>query len=419
MILDSRLRSGRMNRLGRFSLLLIFVTAVFPWFVGCGEDENPLGFDRGPAAGNFARPETLRIDAPAADIQQRPLRETSSALSILVGSDSTAAMKGLIKFGSIPDTSGMTVAYVRLHYRRGQGEPVTLAIRQVLGGSDSWTASTVVWDTPLETSDVIAERESVPTGTVTASYSQLKDIPIPWEIIRGWYRDQDTNAGLLLETTAGNGIARFVSHNDVILDSNGYVVYTPLLILATDSTATTTRSARATVDAYVYQSHRPVPGPNDETSFIGSGPPIRTLMRFDLASLPREISIVNATLSVPQFTSGIDSARVSVYNILDEWSESSVPDSLTLASLPVDSRYFDGSPTALTLDVGALVQAWVDGKATNRGFAMRYADELGPKQGAPWTLRVATRDYHDPAQRPSLQIVYLRAITTPPWGGRP
>lgn len=417
MIFDSRPRSRRSDRLGR--LLLLLIVAVIPSFVGCGEDENPLGFDRGPTAGNFARPETLRIAAPAADIQQRPLRETSSALSILVGSDSTAAMKGLIKFGSIPDTSGMTVAYLRLHVRRGQGGLVTLSIREILGGSDAWTASTVVWDTPLETSDVIAERKDVPTGTVTATYTQLKDIPIPWEILRGWYRDQDTNAGLMLETSSGEGIARFVSHNDVILDSNGNVVYTPLLVLATDSTATTTRTARATVDAYIYQSLRPAPGPSDETSLIGSGPPIRTLMRFDLTSLPREISIVNATLRVPQFTSGIDSARVSVYNILDEWSETAIPDSLTLASLPVDSRYFDGSPTALTLDIGALVQAWVDGKATNQGFAMRYADELGPKIGFPWVLRVATREYPDPAQRPSLEVVYLRAITTPPWGGQP
>jgi hypothetical protein len=347
-------------------------------------------------------------------MEHRPVRETSSATSLLTGNDSTAVMRALIKFGSIPDTSGMSFAYLRLHVRRGQGGPVTLTVRRILGGSDSWTASTVTFETPIDTSEVIAQLEGVPTGTAPRTYSQLQDMPIPWEIIRDWRGNSDSNAGVILSISQGSGIARFVSHNDIILDDDGLGVTTPLLIL-TNNDSTSVRTARATTDAYVYESHRPAPEPSDPTTFIGSGPPLRSLLRFDLSLLPKEISIVNASLRLPQFEATVDSARIAVYNVTQEWSETAVPDSLTLAALPVFLRYFNGPMSELKLDIGGLVQAWVDSKATNNGVAVRYADELG----APRSIRVATREYPDPERRPSLEIVFLRAATQPPWGGEP
>jgi hypothetical protein len=381
--------------------------------LGCGEDDNPLGFDRGPAGGGFARPETLRIESPAADIETRPVRETSAARSILVGNDSTAVARGLILFGAIPDTSGMRVAYIRLHVRRGQGGPVTLIARRVLGASDSWTASTVTFDTPIDTSAAIATLADVPTGTAPRTFSQLKDMPIPFDIVRDWYANHDNNAGVILSIEGGSGIACFVSHNDLILDDDGVGIATPMLLLSTDSTKTTVRTARATVDAYVYQSHRPPPGSSDPYSHVGSGPPARTLLRFDLSALPQGISIVNAALRVPQFEAFVDSARISAYSITEAWTEEAVPDSLTLASGAVDTQWFYGSPGVLQLDLGPVAQAWVDGKVSNYGVAVRFSDELA----APRSIRVGTREAPVAAHRPSLQIVFLRAAEPPPWGG--
>ncbi len=120
MSLDSRPRSIRFGWGGAPLSFVVFACLLIS-ICGCGEDDNPLGFDRGPAGADFARPETLRISAPAADVETRPLRETSSAVSILVGNDSSAVARGLILFGAIPDTTGMRVAYIRLHVRRGQG----------------------------------------------------------------------------------------------------------------------------------------------------------------------------------------------------------------------------------------------------------------------------------------------------------
>lgn len=411
MKFDSRRPSIRASRLGWLLISTFFV--LLPCFSGCSEDPNPLGFDSGPAGGSFTRPETLLVAAPSSDTEHRPIRETSTATSLLVGNDSTAAMRALIKFDNIPDTSGMNLAYLRLHVRRGQGGPVTLTVRRILGGSDSWTASTVTFETPIDTSEVIAQLAGVATGTAPETFSQLDYIPIPMDIVREWRRDTDTNAGLILSISEGSGIARFVSQNDVILDDDGVGIPTPQLVLAADTTLATTRSARATTDAYVYESHRPEPGPSDPTVHIGSGPPMRTLMRFDVSSLPEEISIVNATLRMPQFESAIDSLRVSVYNVTEEWSETAVPDSLKLAAVPSDSRLFKGAPSALKLDIGAIVQAWVDRKATNYGVAVRFADELG----APQSILLSTREYPDPARRPSLEVVFLRASTSPPWGG--
>jgi hypothetical protein len=412
MSLDSRPRSIRLGCGGAPLRFFVFACLLLS-ICGCGEDDNPLGFDRGPAGADFARPETLRISAPAADVETRPLRETSSAVSILVGNDSSAVARGLILFSAIPDTTGMSVAYIRLHVRRGQGGPVTLVVRRILGASDSWTASTVTYDTPIDTSEVIARLTNVPTGTAPRTFSQLRDMPIPFDIIRDWYQDSDHNAGVILSIAGGSGIASFVSHNDVILDDDGVGISTPLLILSADSTKTTTRTARATADAYVSKSHRPTPGPSDPVSRIGAGPPARTLVRFDLATLPRQVSIVNATMRIPQLESFLDSAKVSVYNITEDWTEEAVPDSLSLASAAVDSDWFYGSLGALKLDVGPLVQAWIDEKASNYGVAVRFADELA----APRSIRVATREDPDPAHRPSLEIVFLRAESQPPWGG--
>jgi hypothetical protein len=139
------------------------------------------------------------------------------------------------------------------------------------------------------------------------------------------------------------------------------------------------------------------------------------ILKFNLDALPPLVSIVSARLTLPLAETPIDSARISVYNIRDDWSETAASDSLALSAAPTDSRFFYGSIDSLDLSIGKLAQSWADGTAPNNGVAVRFADELAEPRSIPLHTREAT----DPLLRPRLEIVFLRPVVQPPWGGEP
>src|SRR5262245_66627282 len=124
---------GRIEPHGRRRIALIpsisFLVACMAGIVilsstDCSEQDNPLGFDAGPRGDSLSTP-ILVSARDSADVEVRPVRTTNGALSILVGQDLTATdaaeARGLLRFGSFPDTTGMRVAYLRFHIKRGSG----------------------------------------------------------------------------------------------------------------------------------------------------------------------------------------------------------------------------------------------------------------------------------------------------------
>lgn len=379
---------------------------------GCSEQRSPLGFDRGPRGENVPIPVGFAA-ADSADLEVFPGRSTGSSLSILVGVRSGGAApaesRGLIRFGSIPDTTSMRHAYLRLHVKRGEGDTIGVAIRKVLA---SWDATAVRWSSrpPADSANAIGLRNNVPTRTVDLTTPfQLEDIEIPMSLVRRWIALPDSNYGLEIAATHGDGIARIVSLHDVITDTNLNRITSPALILATDTTKTATRSTFPTSSAYVIHSLVPRPTGEEGTARVGAGPATRLLLRFDLSALPKGASVVRGTLKLhlPAHQASTDIPfRILVYEVKEAWSENEPPADTTAVAV---RSTFDGirdfsSSTAETIDidVGSMVQRWASSDA-NYGMSIRLADETFAPRGLLFYTKEDTASTH----HPSLEVVYL------------
>lgn len=376
---------------------------------GCTEDKNPVGFDQGSRGGFFAEPETVLVSEPAADAEIRPPRTTGSALSLLVGRDGEANAHGLVRFETLPDTTGIRFAWLRLHAKRGRGQGIYLEIRRILGDAESWDPNEVTWETAPEVSeDPLESSWPVRTGAIedTVSHEEIPRFVIPMSLIRSWAEDPDSNAGLQISIAADEsnfGIARIVSHNDLIYDVDGALIRTPALILA-DSSGTDIYEIEATQDAYVIEDLRPVPSGINLISNISAGTPARYVLRFDLDAIPVEASIVRAQLTLPLRDGQISDERpirLAVYETMEAWEELTVPDSLETASLPVSVGDYGAAADTMGIEfeIAPLIQAWME-ELDNYGITVRFADETASADG----IEVFTREAD---RKPSLKIIYV------------
>lgn len=378
---------------------------------GCSEDRNPIAFEAGPRGQDTIRPETLLVRSPAADTEIRPEVSTAVGLSIFVGADSLAEARGFVRFESIPDTTTIRKAYLRLFLKPGRGEPISIGIREVLGGKESWTPSEVRFGNAPRTSPLVLDRiDDVPTEAVSPDEPfQLADLEIPLSMVRRWAELPDSNGGLEIFSGAGRGIARIVANNDVITNKAGLRIVAPALILATDTTLTQVRIGSVTADAYVIRDLRPAPAGSDRAAALRSAPAARALFRFDLSDLPPEISIVRATLSLRvgtgQFTED-DPLYLTAYEVSSDWTEEAPPESVTVVSTALSGRSFsDEESDTVELEVGSGVQSWVDGETENKGILVRMSDEISRMR----SLEISMREDPDSLDRPSLRVVYIRA----------
>jgi hypothetical protein len=144
----------------------------------------------------------------------------------------------------------------------------------------------------------------------------------------------------------------------------------------------------------------------------------RSLVRFDLSSLPSDATIVQATLRLLLVNSCDMGERVhdvTAYRIDGSWSESSVTwntkpgfaEAYGSASIP--SRTWDW----YSLDVIDLVQGWVGGSFPNHGLMLRGPESSGTDSAQ---LGFATRetDY-----APELVVEYSSGNTPPTLSGLP
>ncbi len=138
----------------------------------------------------------------------------------------------------------------------------------------------------------------------------------------------------------------------------------------------------------------------------------RTLLRFNMGTIPAGARILGATLSLDrQSGSGADQP-VSAHRIINSWSEDSVTWNLRETSTNWDTAGgdFDNIAVATTpvgpvnqryeWEIMPLVQGWVGGSYPNYGVALTAAIDGMPGE------RFYTSDHADPSRWPSLSISY-------------
>ncbi|MDC0682709.1 thrombospondin type 3 repeat-containing protein [Sorangium atrum] len=103
---------------------------------------------------------------------------------------------------------------------------------------------------------------------------------------------------------------------------------------------------------------------------LSSGAEKNALYRFELDSIPYGATVESATFSTTLYSSG--TGEIRVHRINASWAESTVTWSSFADSFEpaVEATFLGASSGVATVDLTALVQAWVDGVHPNHGFLL-------------------------------------------------
>ena len=182
-------------------------------------------------------------------------------------------------------------------------------------------------------------------------------------------------------------------------------------ISALDQPTLYTRTLDAIADTTVLQGHPLIPFGNSLEMRAGyddviGGQIARSLVQFDIASLPCNSSIITATLRVYLFDSqpSPDVTRtITAYRSTANWSESSTywNNMPGYASTDSADTIVHSAWGWYEFDVTDMVSAWSDGTHANYGIMLRGPEVSGPNSS--WRS-FSTRE--DPGRPPKLVVVY-------------
>ncbi len=150
---------------------------------------------------------------------------------------------------------------------------------------------------------------------------------------------------------------------------------------------------------------------NDSTLLTDGGPPAVTLIRFDLSGLPTTTTVMSAELHV--FTTTDEGATVTVFPVLQSWSETSAtwnsrstgvlwsspgaaPPSRGMTMIATFTPNLENTEFASAVDA-ATVQGWVTTPDDNFGIAITSVNSDGPK----FRTRLSTNG------KPFLRVVHV------------
>lgn len=125
----------------------------------------------------------------------------------------------------------------------------------------------------------------------------------------------------------------------------------------------------------------------------------QTLLRFDLSSLPEDVRVTRATVSLHVSVPG--GPGVTAHRVMAPWNEHEVTwssfaqsyDSEPFTQIPTS----DNEPITVSFDITDLAQAWAEGAQPNHGILLRQDNA---------NTAYATSEAEDPSDRPRLLICY-------------
>jgi hypothetical protein len=206
-------------------------------------------------------------------------------------------------------------------------------------------------------------------------------------LVGDWHTGSRPNFGLiLLATNVDTGDAKWYSREEEDIEQRPQLTIRYLEPVAGGCSETSTLAPVA--DAYI-DAHNPALNEGDNTRVKTrpeSGEEKYGLVRFDLSGVPSGAVIHSATLQVVS-KNGRSNHSVEIVQLMTAWSEMSVtwnsPDgthawvgggafsSADYGALVYGTLIPVGGDTPLSVDVTALVDAWVNGDAVNHGFLLR------------------------------------------------
>lgn len=330
--------------------------------------------------------------------------------------------RSLLEFDltSIPVAATIVEAKLSLYYNStsgsaGQSGANEAVLQRVI---QSWDESTVTWSNQPSTTAT----NQIVLSESTASSQDYTDIDVT-ALVQDMVDDPTTGHGFMFKLQSEVGLAsmKFCS-SDCSTDE-----YRPLLeitYLSNDSVECLMQQPDPTagVDAYIWSINSSTNyGDIDDYiaaawTWSGEAGTLRSLMKFDLSSIPVGAFVTEATLSLyynpTSNTNGQEGSNAAyLQRITTPWDENTVTwdnqpvstttDQVTLAESTSLSQDYP------VIDVTTLVQAMIDDPANSHGFMFRLANEQEYR-----SMKFASSDYPDAALRPKLEVCYQTFSST-------
>lgn len=368
-----------------------------PLIDGCSDDPNAIGIALIPKGdGITLTADTINAITTATDTAH--IQGTSATL--LLGTFRPLEARTLLEFDGIPADKPMATidsAILTLHIDYRFGDTTAgfgFTVHQLLL---AWNSTTLLWSNLVPVLDSLYNHTN---DTTFYSPVQAQDTILTVHIepvVRSWFQAENSApyGVILIPSPTENFVLGFANYINTVGD------FRPTLTIGYhDSTAgdTTTLTLLPSQVLFLANSVRPVP---TDTVYVQSGIAYRGRVKFDLGSLPKNVSITSATMNL--FLNSSSSLR-NVYTLNSiianpALDSSSLPglSSLSAAGTPdlLDSSMFN-------FDIKSFVQQWI-ATSPNYGMMLRAYDEYTSLDGFVFYGAKA-----DAAHRPRLTITYTK-----------
>lgn len=401
-----------LKRFSLFSLIVLFASQI-------AHSQITVTLQPNAAAGQDARIWSLEPSTPAGTVE-----DFIGAYWTWGGTP--GILRSLIKFdlSSIPTNANITSAKLSLYYNptsttAGQAGTNASWLQRI---TSDWQENTVTWNTQ----PTVTTSGEASLAQSTTSNQDYLDINVK-NMVNHMVSNPATNYGFLLrlqnETSLYSSM-KFASsdYSNASLHPKLVIIYDTVAPPPPDSTTCVAwqPDAAAGNDSRIWSLEPSTPTPTVE-DFIAAywtwgGTPgiLRSLIKFDLSSIPADATISSAKLSLhhnPTSTAaGQAGANASwLQRVTSAWEENTVTwntqPTTTTQNQAALATSASSSQDYLNINVKKMVKYQFLHPSANYGFMLRLQDETVIYS----SMKFASSDYSNPSLRPKLKVCY----TTP------
>ena len=390
-------------------------------------------------------------------VQDKPWQVHGADVELKVRSDSGFERRLLIEFdlSAIPPTRTVVDAKLRL-YETSSVAGQTISLYRL---TNSWIESQMNWtqrDTVNRWITAGGDYNATPVASFAPNVAnQYREI-IVTELAQNWVNGTFSNYGLLLRSSGAIGEVKFASREsltttqlpELCITHQQAQVFTPIPSTPVSTTTPTVTPGGPSLTPTATWTSTPVVTPTNQApttmclassqdAWIVQDKPQqnhgadldlrvkpdaslerRTLIGFNLSSIPTSSTILSSTLRLYETTT-VAGQTITLYRLTNSWVESQVKWGLRSTGVSWSTAGGDYQNTALAtfapnlanqyrdINVTAVTQGWLNGTLSNYGFLLRSSGSNGE-------VIFGSKEATLTSQQPQLCVTYQEVPTVTP-----
>lgn len=373
-------------------LLFLILCSSALFFSQCVNDVNPVGSDHL----NRENPGSLSyqiIQAAVSDTFFQKTAYTGFSSELSLGTSDNITCLSLIRFSSFSDTVDIDSAVVSLYVKRVTGNSDDQFTMTVYQATEDWNESELTWDSfdPNSVGDEIITLTADLTDIEDDTVSREISFQLPTYLVEIWNDTSrsDENMGMVLST----------DENYILTLHSAEGSNPPALNIYSHEDTTVSKSTKyPSHDTFI--SHMEL-APTSDRLYVFNGTAFRTLLYFDVSSIPQEATINRALITLTtdkdlSFPDNEDAFNLTGVMVTDSlWT---IPD-VAYDSLLTNSGLVEDDTAYV--NITSYVQNWTSGKDSNCGIMVYGSNERVNLFGRAFYSTTA-----DSALRPALEIYF-------------